>query len=55
MTLLEKLQSHEEQLWYAQQASENGWSRDVLVLQIETGLYQHNRQGTLGALHQCKE
>lgn len=30
----------EERLWYAQQALENGWSRDVLVLQIETGLHQ---------------
>jgi len=40
VTLLDKLRSLEERLWYAQQALENGWSRDVLVLQIETGLYQ---------------
>ncbi|MCY7275793.1 MAG: PDDEXK nuclease domain-containing protein [Phormidesmis sp. CAN_BIN44] len=40
VTLLDKLRSLEERMWYAQQALENGWSRDILVLQIETGLYQ---------------
>jgi predicted nuclease of restriction endonuclease-like (RecB) superfamily len=40
IALLDKLRSLEERLWYAQQALENGWSRDVLVLQIETGLHQ---------------
>ncbi|HEY9643685.1 MAG TPA: DUF1016 N-terminal domain-containing protein [Coleofasciculaceae cyanobacterium] len=38
IALLEKLKDPDERLWYAQQAIENGWSRDVLVLQIETGL-----------------
>jgi predicted nuclease of restriction endonuclease-like (RecB) superfamily len=33
----------EERLWYAQQAILNGWSRSVLVMQIEGGLYR--RQG----------
>ncbi|HEY9881012.1 MAG TPA: PDDEXK nuclease domain-containing protein [Leptolyngbyaceae cyanobacterium] len=41
--LLDKLSAPEERLWYAQQSLENGWSRDVLVLQIESGLLQ--RQG----------
>lgn len=41
--LLDKLSSPEERLWYAQQSLENGWSRDILVLQIESGLLQ--RQG----------
>jgi predicted nuclease of restriction endonuclease-like (RecB) superfamily len=41
--LLDKLKTLEERLWYAQQSLENGWSRDILVLQIETNLYQ--RQG----------
>lgn len=40
IALLEKLKSEEKRLWYAGQALENGWSRDVLVLQIETNLYQ---------------
>jgi predicted nuclease of restriction endonuclease-like (RecB) superfamily len=43
IALLEKLKSHEERVWYAQQTIENGWSRDILVMQIETDLYQ--RQG----------
>jgi predicted nuclease of restriction endonuclease-like (RecB) superfamily len=32
-----------ERLWYVHAAIENGWSRNVLVLQIESGLYR--RQG----------
>lgn len=32
-----------ERLWYIQEAIQNGWSRNVLVLQIESGLY--GRQG----------
>ena len=43
LTLLEKLKSPEERLWYAQAAIQNGWSRNVLVMQIEGGLYR--RQG----------
>jgi predicted nuclease of restriction endonuclease-like (RecB) superfamily len=42
-TLLDKLSTPEDRLWYAGKALENGWSRDVLVLQIDTGL--HKRQG----------
>lgn len=42
-TLLNKLKSYEQRLWYAQKAIENSWSRDVLTLQIETDLYA--RQG----------
>lgn len=38
IALLEKLKDPDERLWYAEQAIENGWSRDVLVLQIETNL-----------------
>ncbi len=43
LTLVEKLKSPEERLWYAHQALEHGWSRNVLVHQIETRL--HKRQG----------
>ncbi len=38
--LVEALKSDEERLWYARQAVEHGWSRNVLVHQIESGLYQ---------------
>lgn len=41
--LLEKINSHKERLWYAEQALQHGWSRNVLVHQIESGL--HERQG----------
>lgn len=43
IALIEKLKDTEERLWYGQQALENGWSRDILVMQIETHLFQ--RQG----------
>lgn len=42
-TLLNKLNTAEERLWYASQAVEHGWSRNVLEMQIESGL--HRRQG----------
>ena len=40
IALIEKLDKNEERFWYAQQAYENGWSRNVLVLQIESKLYK---------------
>jgi len=43
IALMEKLKSSEERLWYARQTIEQGWSRNVLVHQIESGLYR--RQG----------
>lgn len=43
VALIEKLKSTEERLWYARKTFEHGWSRNILVLQIETGL--HRRQG----------
>ncbi len=43
IALLEKLKGRHERLWYAQQAIEHGWSRNVLVHQVESGLYK--RQG----------
>ncbi len=43
IAMLEKRKDPAERLWYADQAIENGWSRDVLVLQIETNL--RNRLG----------
>ncbi len=32
-----------EREWYIRQTIKNGWSRNILVMQIETGLYR--RQG----------
>lgn len=41
--MLHKLDSPADRLWYARQALEHGWSRNVLVLQIKSRL--HTRQG----------
>ena len=41
--LLEAVKDPDEREWYARQAIENGWSRNVLAHQIASGLYQ--RQG----------
>ncbi len=41
--LLDLVKNHEERIWYRRAAIENGWSRNVLVLHIESGLY--HRQG----------
>lgn len=42
-TLLDKLKSIEQREWYTAQAVDHGWSRNVLVMQIEMRL--HERQG----------
>ncbi|MBD2234570.1 PDDEXK nuclease domain-containing protein [Phormidium tenue] len=41
--LLDKLKAPAERLWYAQGSLKNGWSRNILVMQIESNLFQ--RQG----------
>lgn len=38
--LMDKVSDKEAILWYANKALENGWSRNVLVHQIEIGLYK---------------
>ena len=43
IALLEKLTRSEERLWYVHEILKNGWSRNVLALQIESRL--HERQG----------
>jgi predicted nuclease of restriction endonuclease-like (RecB) superfamily len=43
ITLLERVKEPTQRLWYAQAAIQHGWSRNVLVHQIESGLYE--RQG----------
>ncbi|MCS6919828.1 MAG: DUF1016 N-terminal domain-containing protein, partial [Fimbriimonadales bacterium] len=43
ITLIEKLSAPEACLWYARKAYEEGWSRNILALQIERKLYE--RQG----------
>lgn len=43
MVLIDKLDELNKRLWYAQKTIENGWSRNVLEMWIESDLY--NRQG----------
>jgi len=42
-TLLDKVKTQPERDFYAEKAAVNGWSRNILVHQIESGLF--NRQG----------
>jgi predicted nuclease of restriction endonuclease-like (RecB) superfamily len=42
--LLDKVKDQTERIWYIQQTLKNGWSRNVLAMQIDRGLYA--RQGT---------
>lgn len=37
--LIEKIKNFEKRIWYAEKCLENGWSKIVLVHQIETDLY----------------
>ena len=49
--ILDKVKDPEQQVWYIQKTIENGWSRNVLIHQIEGDLY--SRQG--GALTNFQE
>ncbi len=44
-TLLDKVNQVEERAFYAQKTVQNGWTRDMLVNQIESGLFK--RQGAI--------
>lgn len=49
--LMERVKDAQERRWYIQQTAENGWSRAILEMQIESNLYQ--RQG--GAITNFKQ
>ncbi|OGO84401.1 MAG: hypothetical protein A2Y22_05350 [Clostridiales bacterium GWD2_32_59] len=40
IALMDKISTNEEYLWYAGKTIEEGWSRDILVHQIEYKLYE---------------
>lgn len=40
IALMDKVKGQEASLWYAKETAKNGWSRNVLVHQIESGLYE---------------
>lgn len=43
MVIMDKISNDDKRLWYIQQCLENGWSRNALVMWIESDLY--GRQG----------
>lgn len=45
LLILDKIKNIDERLWYMQKCVENGWSVDVLEMQIDTKLYE--RQGKI--------
>ena len=53
--LLDAVKDSDERAWYARQAIQYGWSRDILLHQVDSGLYRRqgravtNFQGTLPA------
>jgi len=44
--LLDYVKTSDERLWYAKAVTEYGWSRNVLVHQIESGLYKRQGKAT---------
>lgn len=45
IVLLDKLKNQSHRIWYARKAVKNGWSRNVLAHQIESGLFQRQASG----------
>lgn len=43
MVLMDRISDSNERLWYGHQAVQNGWSRNILTIRIESDLY--SRQG----------
>ncbi|HON08303.1 MAG TPA: PDDEXK nuclease domain-containing protein [Verrucomicrobiota bacterium] len=41
--ILDYVKNHQERLWYINETIKNGWSRNVLVHQIESQLYQRQK------------
>ena len=41
--LIEKIKNIDKRIWYAEKCLENGWSKNVLIYQIESDLYQRQK------------
>ena len=39
ISLIDKIDTNEQRIWYAEKIIENGWSRNTLIMQIESDLY----------------
>lgn len=44
IVIIQKIKDTDKALWYAQKTIENGWSRNVLVFQIENRLYERQAE-----------
>lgn len=44
LIILNKIKNTNERLWYIEKCVENGWSADVLELQIDTKLYERQKE-----------
>lgn len=51
LALLDKLRTEDERRWYAAKAIEHNWSRNVLVIQIETRLRERQGQAVTNFAH----
>ncbi len=40
IAILDKVKDQDQRIWYIRKAAENGWSHNVLIHQIESGLYE---------------
>lgn len=40
IAILDKVKDPDQRIWYIQKTAENGWSHNVLIHQIESGLYE---------------
>ena len=49
VAILDKVKDADQRVWYMESASKNGWSKNVLVHQIESGLYE--RQALSGKVN----
>ena len=43
-TLIEKVKDFDKRIWYAEECLENGWSQTVLIHQIDSNLYQRQKE-----------
>jgi len=45
--LISKVKNKDQRLWYAKQTVENGWSRNILMMQIESNLYERQAKNEI--------
>ena len=53
-TLIDKLKTRSERDWYLARAAEHNWSRNVLVMQIETRAHQRAGQAVTNFAQQSR-